>query len=75
MNSEIKRAFTNLLESRLLEMPQFIQVVVGPRQVGKTAGLKQIVRSWTGPTLMVSADSVSPPNADWTRISCVEEGR
>ena len=71
MTTEIKRDFTNLLESRLLESPQFIQVVVGPRQIGKTTGLNQIVKSWKGPSLMVSADSVSPPNADWINLQWV----
>ena len=71
MHTEIKREFTSLLERRLLESSSFIQVVVGPRQVGKTMGLKQIVASWNGPTLMVSADSISPPTADWINLHWV----
>ena len=54
---EIKRNFRTILEQRLQETLHFIQVVLGPRQVGKTTGLEQIVKSWQGPSLMISADN------------------
>ncbi len=65
---EIKRKFTRILERRLREELNFIQVVLGPRQVGKTTGLQQIVRAWPGPSLMVSADEVITPSAEWLRM-------
>ena len=66
---EIKRNFTSILEQRLQEDLNFIQVVLGPRQVGKTTGLQQIVKSWPGPSLMISADELITPTTDWLRLN------
>ncbi|MBT4290871.1 MAG: hypothetical protein HOD92_26395 [Deltaproteobacteria bacterium] len=52
--TEIIRNFTSILRNRLDEKLNFIQVVIGPRQVGKTTGLHQIVRQWKGPSLYVT---------------------
>ena len=65
---EIKRNFTRILEKRLGEKLNFIQVVLGPRQVGKTTGLQQIVQAWQGPALMISADEVITPTIDWLKL-------
>lgn len=62
---DIKRAFVDELARRLKEPLNFIQVVIGPRQVGKTTGLRQLVRDRMGPTHMVTADDVAPPRAGW----------
>jgi len=64
----IKRNFTRLLEERLQEKLNFIQVVLGPRQVGKTTGLQQIVQSWQGPAHMVSADELVTPSGEWLKL-------
>lgn len=66
---EIIRPFTSALEKRLGEPLNFIQVVLGPRQVGKTTGLRQIAKRWSGPVHMVSADEVAPPSADWIELN------
>jgi len=66
---EIKRNFTSILEQRLQEDLNFIQVVLGPRQVGKTTGLQQIVESWQGPSLMISADELITPTTDWLQLN------
>lgn len=42
-----------------------IQVIVGPRQVGKTTLALQILKQWRGPKLYESADQISTPNAEW----------
>jgi predicted AAA+ superfamily ATPase len=68
MEKMIKRQFTRGLQSRLQEELNFIQVVLGPRQVGKTTGLQQIVGEWAGPALMITADEVSTPNEEWLSI-------
>lgn len=39
------RDFEKILKSRLKESPQFIQCVVGPRQVGKTSGVLNVLGS------------------------------
>ena len=68
MNKIIKRRFTRSLQARLQEELNFIQVVLGPRQVGKTTGLQQIVGEWSGPSLMVTADEVAAPNEEWLSL-------
>ena len=64
----ITRDFTHTLKTRLAEDLNFIQVVIGPRQVGKTTGLEQIISEWKGPSLMVTADELAAPNRDWLSL-------
>lgn len=66
--TEIIRNFTKTLRNRLDEKLNFIQVVIGPRQIGKTTGLHQIVKQWKGPSLYVTADEVVSPSSDWLRL-------
>ncbi|MBC8207007.1 MAG: ATP-binding protein [Kiritimatiellales bacterium] len=66
---EIVREFTAILEKRLKEDLNFIQVVLGPRQVGKTTGLRQIAEKWSGPVQTVTADAAAPPSADWIELN------
>jgi len=65
---EIIRDFTKDLQKRLETELNFIQVVLGPRQIGKTTGLQQIVEKWNGPSLMVTADEVAAPGLDWITL-------
>ncbi|MEE8397993.1 MAG: ATP-binding protein [Desulfobacterales bacterium] len=66
--TEITRHFTQMLKDRLTEDLNFIQVVTGPRQVGKTTGLQHIVAQWSGPSLFVTADEMIAPSGDWLRL-------
>jgi len=66
---EITREFTDVLRKRLAEPLNFIQVVIGPRQVGKSTGMRQLIQSWPGPIHNVSADGMAPPNADWLELN------
>jgi predicted AAA+ superfamily ATPase len=66
---QIFRDFSKKLEVRLQERLNFIQVVTGPRQVGKTTGLRQIAQRWKGPVHLASADEVAPPTADWIELN------
>lgn len=59
------RKFHRVLERRLKEKMPLIQVLLGPRQVGKTTAAKAIYDAWNGPKIMASADSPSPPHASW----------
>ncbi len=61
----ITRDFTKLLHSRLLYSSDFIQAIIGPRQVGKTTGVKQVLDMWKGPSLYASADLPFPPDTRW----------
>ncbi|MBI1882685.1 MAG: ATP-binding protein [Chlamydiae bacterium] len=57
------------LSERIRERNPLIQVLLGPRQVGKTTMAKAIFDEWAGPKFMVSADLPSPPTPDWVRFS------
>ena len=65
---KIIRTFVNELESRLKEELNFIQAVIGPRQVGKTTGLEQLAEKWTGPIKMVSADELALQPSGWLEM-------
>jgi len=57
-------AFATLLE-RLREPRRFIQVVAGPRQVGKTTLVRQVVAELPIPALVASADDPGIRGRDW----------
>lgn len=63
----IKRDFQSVLELRLAEQLNFIQVVLGPRQVGKTTGVRQVFDAFGGPKHFATADSPVPLSADWLK--------
>ncbi|MBU1016927.1 MAG: ATP-binding protein [Patescibacteria group bacterium] len=56
--------YDNLLKS-LTGNANFIQVVVGPRQVGKTTLVLQILKRWEGPKLYETADIPGTPPLLW----------
>lgn len=56
----IRRKQFDTLTSRLSESPQFIQVVEGPRQVGKTTLLLQIQELFPHRQILASADDIGP---------------
>lgn len=53
------------LNSRLSEPRGKIQVLSGPRQVGKSTLVKQVLQETTIPYMMVSADNVDYTNTAW----------
>lgn len=64
MNFE--RSHKSLLVNRLVnEKRQFVQVVFGPRQVGKTTMIGQVLKQMTIPSHYVSADGVSSGHQVW----------
>ena len=42
-----------------------IQVLLGPRQVGKTTLISSFLEQWDGPTVYQTADQLSPPDVGW----------
>ena len=56
----IHRKQYDILISRLSEAPSFIQVVEGPRQVGKTTLLLQVQEKFPGRQTLVSGDDICP---------------
>ncbi len=55
------------LRERLLEPRQFIQVLAGPRQVGKTTLVAQVCEALPVTVVSESADSIEPTDTDWIR--------
>ena len=53
------------LEARLSEPRNKIQVISGPRQVGKSTMVKQVLQIITIPYMFVSADNVDHTHAAW----------
>ncbi len=62
------RNFQQELAARLREKSPLIQVVIGPRQVGKSTAAHAIAAHWKGPQHMVTADGPVPPNAEWLQL-------
>ena len=46
---------------------KLIQILTGPRQVGKSTAAGQIGRRWQGKVVYVSADTPIPPGPEWIR--------
>lgn len=60
-----RRAQYDELLARLTEPRHTIQVISGPRQVGKSTMVKQVLQETTIPHMSVSADGVAKENTAW----------
>lgn len=60
-----KRSEYKLITQRLEEPRRFIQVIVGPRQIGKSTVVKQVLKEIRQPYLFYSADDVPAINRSW----------
>lgn len=60
-----KRPQFSVLQSRIEEPRRFIQVLSGPRQVGKSTVVKQVLKEISIPHLLFTADNESPENTAW----------
>lgn len=60
-----KRAEYQVIKERLEEPRKFIQVVMGPRQVGKSTVVKQVLQDLDIPFQQFSADNVPATNTAW----------
>jgi predicted AAA+ superfamily ATPase len=67
----IRRNQLELVKSRMNETRKFIQVLMGPRQVGKTTMMKQLTEEVEIETISVSADGVF--NSNWLWIQQIWE--
>lgn len=65
MKRYVRQRYFQALWNRLVHPPRLLQVVVGPRQVGKTTLAFQLVDRWAGPTHYETADQPTPPTAQW----------
>jgi predicted AAA+ superfamily ATPase len=60
-----ERKLVKQLEKRLLEKRNFIQIVVGPRQTGKTTAVVQAIKNVKTPNYYVSADDAILTSKEW----------
>jgi uncharacterized protein len=60
-----ERAAYQTIRTRLNEKRHFIQVVMGPRQVGKSTVVKQVLKELEIPFLFFSADNVPATDTAW----------
>ena len=60
-----ERPHLQILIKRMQEPRRFLQVIMGPRQVGKTTLVTQLAGQAKIDNLFVSADSVAASNATW----------
>ncbi len=65
MKEEYRRPQAKVLEKRLLEPRRFIQVVAGPRQVGKTTLVRQVLAGLEAQAHYASADEPSLKDRAW----------
>ena len=60
-----KREQYHTLAERIAEPRRFIQVVAGPRQVGKSTLVKQVLQDCNVPYTLETADAIAPENGEW----------
>lgn len=60
-----RRSESYELERRLAEPRRFIQIILGPRQVGKTTLVTQALQQCRKPIVAVSADDLSVTGREW----------
>lgn len=60
-----KRRFIAHIQKGLEGSHCLLQIIIGPRQVGKTTAAMQIQKEWAGKTLYASADDSLPPGPEW----------
>ncbi|MDE6552296.1 MAG: ATP-binding protein [Muribaculaceae bacterium] len=60
-----KRSEYQVIKSRMEEPRRFIQVVMGPRQVGKSTVVKQVLKDLDLPFQFFSADNVPATDKTW----------
>lgn len=65
MKNYIRKHLFNQLWENLHGSPNLIQVITGPRQVGKTTLALQVLDKWPGGKIYESADNPNIPSLEW----------
>ncbi|MDR2968276.1 MAG: AAA family ATPase [Tannerellaceae bacterium] len=60
-----ERSYLKQVKSRIEEPRKFIQVILGPRQVGKTTMVDQLLSQLSISYVSESADAISATNSAW----------
>lgn len=61
----IQRSYLEVIKKRLSEPVKQIQVLAGPRQVGKTTLVRQVLDLSKMPHKYISADAIATSNQEW----------
>ncbi|MBI4600654.1 MAG: ATP-binding protein [Planctomycetes bacterium] len=67
-------AAAKTVQDRLAEPARFLQVLIGPRQVGKTTLVEQVLERSDLPVIYAAADLPAPPGPEWV-LTRWEEAR
>jgi len=65
MTTTYERPFVGQLEQRLAGNQPLIQVLIGPRQVGKTTGMRQLLARYPGASHYANADDLLVTDRTW----------
>jgi len=65
MKTSFRRALVDKLLERLRHPAELMQIIIGPRQVGKTTAARQAADLWDGPVRYAAADLPVPPGPEW----------
>ena len=60
-----ERPYLKSVKARIEEPRKFIQVILGPRQVGKTTMVNQLLPQLSIPNIYESADAIAATNSAW----------
>ena len=60
-----RREQYHTLMERMAEPRKFIQVIAGPRQVGKSTLVKQVIQDCSLPYTLETADAIDPETGEW----------
>ena len=61
-------SFHKILQQRINENLNFIQILIGPRQVGKTTAIKRILENWKGSKIFETADTPLVADGSWIEL-------
>ncbi|MDR1974376.1 MAG: AAA family ATPase [Bacteroidales bacterium] len=61
----LERPYFKTIKKRIVEKRNLIQVITGPRQVGKTTMIRQLVKSDIMPSMYVTADAAPAAGSIW----------
>ncbi len=61
----LQRSYYEVITSRINEPRKFIQIIEGPRQVGKSTLIKQVLKQTSIPWVHFSADNVAATRTAW----------
>jgi len=68
-------SYLQLLTEHLAIPAPPIQVILGPRQVGKTTAILHYLKAWKGLSFYHTADQIAPPDAAWIETQWTEARR